>query len=252
MTFAVSDLRAALASGVARPNKYQVTFHAPFGSVWDRELSVLCADAELPGRHINTTAQMIYGVQRKMPYGVLYDDLTLSFICSNWMVERKYFDAWQSFITNPTNNYFNYYDKYKSDILIVHLDDVGTGHYGVLVEEAYPLTIQSQPLSYADNNNNLRLTVTFAYRRWRNASDIAQSKFVTNGIPETVRGGNGPGPQLPEAPQNPENMGGLGSPEQPVFSPGNIPTGLKDKVENSLTGVGDFLGDIGSVLGIRN
>lgn len=138
-------------------------------------LATLIEQSQLPGRMFTTTDHIMYGTRVKMPYGVAYDDLTLTFIATNNMGERWFFDTWQSIISDPSNNYFNYYDNYVSDIHIVKLrpdgpSPTGIPTYVVSIEEAYPVAVQAQELSY-DAESYMKLSVTFAYRRWRNLSD---------------------------------------------------------------------------------
>ena len=211
MAFRVTEIMQAVRYGISRPNQYQVTIIPKIGipNLFSRELTILCQSAELPGRSMAVTPQTIYGVQRKMPYGVIYDDLNLSFICTGVMQERVFFDRWQSFITDPTNNYFNYYDDYVADIDIFKFNEAGQAWYYQRVEEAYPLSVQTQSLESGDENGYLILDVTFAYRRWRSAEEIYKGRFVNNGIDQTRNpGGNGaPGTELGSAPENPENIG---------------------------------------------
>lgn len=152
-------------------------------------LNILNEEASLPGRQFATTDHTMYGTRVKMPYGVVYDDLTLTFICSNNMLERYYFDEWQRCVSDPTNNYFNYYDDYVSDIQIMKLRPDGTSNglptYLMTIEEAYPIAIQTQELSYS-SDSYMKLSVQFAYRRWRNVVD----RIVGGGLSGVASGGS--------------------------------------------------------------
>lgn len=147
--------------GVASPNRYQVLVNFPVGligaNIAREQIAFLAEVAELPGRQIATTPQMIYGVQRKMPYGVVYDDLNITFICTNNMLIRSVFDQWHSIITDPTNNYFNYYDTYVGSLEIQKLDERNSTRYRILLEEVYPVLISSQELNSGTVNEYLRL-----------------------------------------------------------------------------------------------
>lgn len=168
--------------GVAKSYLYSVDIKAPRGingtSIGGLNLSDVCLLAEateIPGRQIVTTPQIIYGTTRKMPYGVLYNDLPITFICPGSMNVRKLFDAWQSLITNPFNNFFNYYEDYVGNITIYKTLDNARYSYFCDIHEVYPITIDSQPLSYG-SSDYLRLTVQFAYRRWVNKDDLAENQ----------------------------------------------------------------------------
>lgn len=162
--------------GVASPARFQVNVHFPtkLGAISQfGDASVLLAEiTELPGRQIATTPQIMYGLARKMPYGVVYNDLPITFICTNSMNLRHLFDEWHSLITDPTNNFFNYYNDYVGTIDILKLDEQNNIKYRYYLDEVFPITIESQGLDYAATDQYLKLTVQFAYRRWRTDANL--------------------------------------------------------------------------------
>lgn len=171
-------IKAALnvGNGVASPTRYEtfIRFPAAIAQAFlDMALLNITTEmTEIPGRQIATTPQIIYGVARKMPYGVVYNDLPMTFICTNDMKARTIFDQWHSAITDPTNNYFNYYDDYVGEIYIFKKDEQNNRPYFVVLEEAYPITIEAQQLDAGATDQYLRLNVQIAYRRWRNLGDL--------------------------------------------------------------------------------
>lgn len=168
--------------GVARPNKYWVLIESPSVGGDKTFLSFVCNNVQLPGRSLQTTSQMIYSTARKFPYATLYDDLSLSFLCTNKMEEKKFFDTWQRNIINPVNGILNYYDSYVGQVLITTLDDEGNPSYTCYCEEAYPVTVDPIDLSYEENDTIMRLTVRFAMRKWTSYEDQA----VNGNIPGLV------------------------------------------------------------------
>lgn len=189
MTFKPDILKSALsnslAGGPAKACHFTTLIQPPpimtaFAYPATVALSTLTEEAQLPGRQFATTPFIMYGTTSKMPYGVIYDDLTLTFICTNNMLERTFFDTWQRLISDPTNNFFNYYDEYVTDIQIIKLrpdgTDLGAPTYITTIEEAYPVTIETQELSWS-SENYLQLRVQFAYRRWRNVLDRATASL---------------------------------------------------------------------------
>lgn len=172
-----------------------------------KNISMLAQNAEIPGRTIATTPHRMYGTIREMPYGVLYDTMDITFICTNIMVERAFFDLWQQYIIAPKSNYLNYYKDYVGTVIIQKVDNSGL-EYGSLagevisiftLEDAYPKSVQAQSLSFGAKNEVLTLTVTFSYARWRSSLDYAvdalgivdnQTSGVvspTNMIPEALK-----------------------------------------------------------------
>lgn len=178
--FDISALRGLLnkKGGPARENTYIVMIQPPagFAGMDSLELSFLCDSAELPGRQLMTTPQVIYGAQRKMPYGPMYTDFSCTFICTNDMTERKIFESWQSLVQDPTNNYMNYYDKYVGRITIIKYNDQAVPVHWVVCEEAYPIFIEPQQLNWQQSGDRpLGLRVNFAYLKWRSMEDVIRA-----------------------------------------------------------------------------
>ena len=152
-------------------------------------VSMLAEACSIPGKQIATTPFTMYGTTMKMPYGTLYDDFVVTFICSKSMVERTFFDTWASFIHNPHNNYMHYLDEYIGTIVVVKLNDVSKP--GIpdaanilsvwMLQDCFPVTIQAQELSYA-SEDYLRLTVQFAYRKYVCGVDSFISPILPGGI----------------------------------------------------------------------
>jgi hypothetical protein len=172
-------------------------------------LALMATSASLPGRSLQTQDAAMFGTMRKMPVGVIYDSITLTFICTNSMTERAFFDAWHQFIINPETSYMSYWKDYTAPIVIKKLQGSGlldsalamplggtqpedslagdpTFNSGSLnppqvelagllstyyIDEAWPVRIGSQELSY-DETSIVKLEVEFYYRRWRSAIDL--------------------------------------------------------------------------------
>ena len=243
MAFKISDLNTVLNKnkGVARACHYEVIIKAPTAIAAANAdnlnaLSVLCENVQLPGRSFATTPQMIYGVSRKMPYGVLYDDLNMTFICTDSMKERIFFETWQSAISSPTNNYFRYYNDYIGEFHIIKLDKSNSTAHFVVCEEAWPMTIQPQELSYSDTDSYLKLGVSFAYRRWLNAANFTDAGLQ---IPVNARSSEiaqfFPGQPFC-LPSTPDDFDALGEVIKTNFAP------LGVDVQKILRNISDFLG----------
>lgn len=182
MTFSIEEFKGAVSGGFAKPSKYKATiFFYKLMYFSAQRLSILCETAQLPSRTFRTESEFMYGVARKMPLHMTYDDFSLGFICTRDMPERYFFDKWTSFICNPTSNYMHYYDDYKSNIQIETFNDDGTTSYTMLIEEAYPISINMQPLGYGESDSYLKLTIDFAYKKWRNNREIAEGDSMNQG-----------------------------------------------------------------------
>lgn len=138
---------------------------------FSEDLMYLTEIAEIPGKGFMNTDVRYYGPNHKLPYQVTFEDITLTFLCRSESIERHFFDYWMSVI-NPTNTFdFNYRDDYRSDIDVYQYSEVANENlepdpkYWITMHNAYPLIINPQPVTWADNQAQ-RLIVTFTYTHW--------------------------------------------------------------------------------------
>lgn len=143
------------------------------------DLTYLCEATEFPGRGLQTVDVRYYGPTFKMPYLTAYEDITMTFLCRTESLEREFFDTWMTII-NPMDTYdFNYKSDYCARIELFQYsdlpDDSGTSDnpstnpsakYHFSIEEAYPVLVSPQQVTWADDQF-LRLSVTFTYRKWK-------------------------------------------------------------------------------------
>lgn len=210
MAISINNLKAAvdLGWGPTMSSQFQVIFSLPSALRVGQEafnsttLSILCQSASLPGQQLATTELPVYGPPIKMPYGLIYQDLSLSFLCTNSMAQRQVFEEWRRIIVDPTTNYVNYYDTYVGEVVVQKLSAMGVVTYSCIFEEAYPVAILEQELS-SGSNEWLKLTVVMAYRRWRSVTDLKAAN----------RAGVGGGSSLP---------GGIPTPPGEVKNPDDI------------------------------
>lgn len=168
MTFNINRFRAQLGSEPASPNKYEVRIlSAPdFLQFFNKdELRFRVEDAEFPGRIIATSEWKDYGPTRKIAYGSMYNDVNLQFVVTDKMTEKFFFDEWHRYITDDNNGSdIEYYDNYTGTIEIAQYDREGNQIYAVQLKEAYPVTLQSMPLSWSNTNQYHKIAVDIAYR----------------------------------------------------------------------------------------
>ncbi len=138
-------------------------------------LTFVCDSAELPGRGFVATEARYYGPGQQFPNNTVYNPLNLSFVCRTKSVERQIFDDWMDVI-NPTTSFnFNYPQQYYSDVEVIQFAEYGkiSGQqqfvpepvYYFKLRKAYPITVQPQPVTWADEDV-LRLQVQFQYKYW--------------------------------------------------------------------------------------
>lgn len=135
-----------------------------------RYLSLQCENAELPGKSLITSDVKIYGPTFKVPYQVQFQETTLSFICTNEFYERKLFDRWiEAIMPSDTNNLRfpkGENSRYLTNIKIIQYDDLVRQIFAVELLDAFPISIASQPLSWAEENFH-RLSIQFAYQKYK-------------------------------------------------------------------------------------
>lgn len=134
-----------------------------------------CEQAELPPRAFTLVQQKTYGPLEEFPIQNVYNKCSMTFICSDNMVEKLFFDLWMETIctSHPdfdyTNNNFVRFDfayksTYRSDIIVRQLDVTGNYSYAVGLRDAFPTEVYSLPLSWSQQNDYHRLNVVFTYR----------------------------------------------------------------------------------------
>lgn len=131
-----------------------------------RIMSLMAQDIEIPGRGHLTTDNKVYGPTFKTPYQAVYEELPVTFLVDNEFVQKKFFDAWNTFVINPSNNNYGYYNEFTSNIEIAQLDNNNKEIYKIRAYECWPVRVNALPLSHSSKNDYHRLNVVFAYRYW--------------------------------------------------------------------------------------
>lgn len=168
--------------GAANPNRFKVHILPPVAgrreltfAINSQFVSFSCINAVLPGKNFLSSERKIKGPFTKIPYAKAYENVTLSFLVSQNMQEKTFFNAWQDLIMDEETHELNYYDEYVSTIRIQQLDKSLNSIYEVELKEAYPVSISALTLDAASQNEIHKLDVTFAYYKW---VDIAFSNFL--------------------------------------------------------------------------
>ena len=167
------------------------TGQSPVGanSTLSRYLALQCETAELPGRTLMTHEAKVYGPTYKVPYQSQYNEMTLTFLCTNEFWERKLFDRWiEAIMPSDTNNMRYAKDeatRYMTPIKVIQYDDFIKQIYAVELIDAFPIGISAQQLSWAEDGFH-RLSVQFAYQRYKpvytGSYDIAAAAAALFGV----------------------------------------------------------------------
>ena len=176
--------------GLANPNKFKVNIAFPksLGIQGSKampgqpdnqtlqELNLMVETVSFSGRGVQTVLDLQYGLRREMPYNApVYQPITLSFLCSSELKEKKLLDKWNNFIVpNNKGKGFDvaYYKDYVGTITVTLLDSDGkTGKYAQEYIEAYPKTVNAIELNHSTQNSVARVTADFQYAYWNPISN---------------------------------------------------------------------------------
>lgn len=187
--FKVSDFLSHFGkhNDFAKTSKFEVLISPPPGipDLRSYDLRFQCETTELPGYNINAVENRIYGVSTPVAStAASFTDISLTFICSGDMWEKKMFDRWLNGIV-PINNYNpRYRDDYTSPKIEINqytdifYEDEGqpiqpnteifSGEqkiYSAVLYNAFPISISPLSLNWADDGIH-RLVVAFKYDYW--------------------------------------------------------------------------------------
>lgn len=165
--------------GIARTNRFTVDFTPPKAMPeTTKRMLLFCEKASLPGINFATTANRTYGETREVVYDRMFDPITLTFHVDRQMTVKSIFDNWSQYIINPIDRTVGWYSEYVTPmtIRIQDLEDKVT--YLVMLYDAYPKTVAPISLDSQNNNDTMRLDVTFQYKYWY-ATMIAQDPYTS-------------------------------------------------------------------------
>lgn len=191
---------ASVKLGFARPNQFLITL-PDLGGVSSRELNVLCANVNLPGKQVLTADRRIGMEFQKVAYGYAVDDVTMTFYCMNDYGVKKYFDAWRAITVGEEIGELKYKNDYAKTITIHQLRkplvglskalgplraNIGIGGgsvYSVELREAFPTTMQAIELNN-DLDGLVQLSVQISYTNWYTAE--AQQNFLNASLSSPI------------------------------------------------------------------
>ena len=170
MAGSINEFKASFKTDFARPARFDVQIPVPIKLVaylnTSRQLAFRCENAELPSRTVATTERRIYGPSEKQPYLTMYNESTFTFIVSDDMKEKKFFDAWMDLI-NPKSTFdMNYKSDYVTPITVNQYDVKNNLSYSITMNDAFPVSVNQLDLDWTNENTHHKLAVVFAYYTW--------------------------------------------------------------------------------------
>ena len=183
--FSVSNFSSTIAkNGLASPNKFEVIFRAIPGATNKAadllQLSLMCDQVSIAGRDVQAILDLQYGIRRQVVYNApAYTPLSLSFICTDKMDEKRILDEWNNRCV-PVDSGFNveYYNNYIGEMDVYVLDRSGKERtYHMHYHEVYPKTVTAVELNHGTTNATLRVTAEIQYAFWTtNSVHLGKSK----------------------------------------------------------------------------
>jgi hypothetical protein len=184
MPQSIVDFLHNFKSDLAKPNRFEVSITTPSGlTSTPTNLMYRCEAAELPSKTYATVEQK-FGSNpvEKYPYQVQFNDLTLTFMVSSDMSEKKFFDDWMNAIIPPDSYNAMFKGDYATDITITQFNSFDVPTYAVHLIDAYPITVNQLDLDWSADGYH-KLTVVFAYTYWVPVLTPTSDTMRTNKTP---------------------------------------------------------------------
>lgn len=194
MAGTISNFLSSFKGDAARPSRFDVEIPIPLKLVSYRnaaqKLTLRCDQAQFPSRTLMTTERKIYGPAELHPYQSSYNQLELTFIVSDDMMEKKFFDAWLDLI-NPRSSFnIAYKNDYLSTVTINQYDLQNKLQYAISIIDAFPISVNQLDLDWSNEYGFHKLSVVFAYHYWeRSGIQGIASDFFNAGISSAVDAG---------------------------------------------------------------
>ena len=131
-----------------------------------RDISILCEAVSFPGRQISTIDYIAERQGIKVPYSVINEDVSMTFLLTNDYFIKKMFDAWSTGIFDVEKYRAGYKNDFVTDIVIQQLDQNNVPVYSVRLEGAFPTTISAINLDNNSENTIQKMTVTMSYENY--------------------------------------------------------------------------------------
>jgi hypothetical protein len=192
MTAQISNFLSSFTTDGARPARFNVQIPIPVKLLaWKniaRVLSFRCENAQLPSVTLETQTRKIYGPTEQQPYLRSYGTSDMTFIVTDSMDEKKFFDAWIQLI-NPNSSYdTNYKSDYITPITVNQFDVNDQITYSVSLIDAFPINISQLDLDWSNETSIHKLRVTFAYHTWeQNGIQSITSQITDSGVATGVQ-----------------------------------------------------------------
>lgn len=189
----ISDFKAQMIGGGARPNQFRVELAFPSfvtaGALVGLNSQFLCKAAQLPAATIDNVPVMYRGRAVNLAGERTFAPWTISVYNDTTFSIRNAMEVWSDGILNmgQTNGRVNPRD-YQVDLLVHQLDRNGATVKTYKFVDAYPTSIGQIALDYESNNQIELFDVEFTYNYWVSDTTTGGSGFGVNVTVDTPVG----------------------------------------------------------------
>jgi len=178
----ISDFKAQLIGGGARPNQFQVELTFPSyvtgGPAVGLQSQFLCKAAQLPASNVENMGIQYRGRQVNFAGERSFQPWTVSIYNDTTFAIRNAIEVWSDGIQNhsQTNGRTNPRD-YQVDLRVHQLDRNGAIVKSYKFHDAYPTTIGPIAVDYENANQMEIFDVEFTYNYWTSTTSTQGSNF---------------------------------------------------------------------------
>ena len=161
----ISQFKAKLGAGGARPNQFLVTLTFPaLVGVGASDDSILVTSAALPASNVNPCIVQFRGREVKLGGERTFDPWTVTVINDTTMKLRMLFERWSNLMNDRTNNGGQTTPGlYMADLTVEQLDRNDQTIRTYQIFNSFPITVSEVGLSYGSNDVISEFTTTFQY-----------------------------------------------------------------------------------------
>jgi hypothetical protein len=176
--FSLDDFKGeVLGNGLAEEDRFEVLMGVPpclaGGNPWGQSMQSSLKRVEstsFPPMTLFVKQRKIFGAASQVPVSLDYggeSGLSITFLVDRDMNTKKMFDAWMGSIVDLDSQTVAYPASYSTTITLNQLDRTDGVVYQTQITDAYPKIIGPMTLAMTSQGAYHRLTITFAYRKWK-------------------------------------------------------------------------------------
>lgn len=220
MSFSISEFTNAIneAGGIARTNKFKLYVVAPSIVMMQyksmpkigKHFVYTVQNVSIPTKTVSTNSVLAPGSEQKYPYAHEMEDLSVTFMCTKDLVERKFIDDWMNEVVRPNGGSFTigYRNEYSGKLILHVYGEDGERPVDIIVFHAcFPLSAGAIELSYEEQGEIATFETTFQIDYWERIPVSALPKEPwnqqkpTNELLDELARRNDSLPSLPENPR---------------------------------------------------